>query len=104
MRTTPARLTSRTASAPDNAAGPAAHREDHKTIEHPAVGPITVDCDVLTDGDAELEIVIMTAVPGSPDENTLRLAAINGPVRTSRPVPQRPAGQQRQPPARSADR
>src|SRR5450631_3643926 len=31
-----------------------AHREVHKIVEHPAVGPITVDCDVLTDGDAEL--------------------------------------------------
>ncbi|MFL6143552.1 MAG: hypothetical protein ACJ72N_17030 [Labedaea sp.] len=31
----------------------ATHREDQKTIEHPSVGPITVDCDVLTDADAE---------------------------------------------------
>jgi transcriptional regulator with XRE-family HTH domain len=56
-----------------------AHREDHKTIEHPSVGPVAVDCDVLTDGDSELKIVIMTAVPGSADETTLRLAAIAGP-------------------------
>jgi transcriptional regulator with XRE-family HTH domain len=54
----------------------AAHREDHKTIQHPSVGPITVDCDVLTDGDSELKIVIMTAVPGSTDETKLQLAAI----------------------------
>jgi hypothetical protein len=60
----------------------AAHREDHKTIEHPSVGTITVDCDVLTDGDSELKIVIMTAAPGSPDETKLRLAVIAGP-----PVP-----------------
>ena len=60
----------------------AAHREDHKTIEHPSVGPVTVDCDVLTDGDSELKIVIMTAVPGSADETKLRLAVIGGP-----PVP-----------------
>ncbi|GGP17163.1 hypothetical protein GCM10012278_83890 [Nonomuraea glycinis] len=38
----------------------AAHREDHKTIEHPSVGPVTVDCDVLTDGDSDLKIVIST--------------------------------------------
>jgi hypothetical protein len=56
-----------------------AHREDHKTIEHPSVGPVAVDCDVLTDGDSELKIVIMTAVPGSADETTMRLAAIAGP-------------------------
>jgi hypothetical protein len=54
----------------------AAHREDHKTIDHPSVGPVTVNCDVLIDGDAELKIVIMTAVPGSEDETKQRLAAI----------------------------
>jgi hypothetical protein len=27
-----------------------------------------VDCDVLTDGDSDLKIVILTASPGSPDE------------------------------------
>ncbi|MFD9698223.1 helix-turn-helix transcriptional regulator [Lentzea sp. NPDC059081] len=58
----------------------AAHREDHKTIHHPSVGPVVVDCDVLTDGDTELKIVIMTAVPGSEDETKLRLATIAGPV------------------------
>ena len=57
----------------------AAHCEDHKTIEHPEVGPIIVDCDVLSGGDSELKIVIMTAVPGSEDETKLRLAAIAGP-------------------------
>lgn len=55
-----------------------AHREDHKVVQHPSVGPITVDCDVLTDGEAELKIVILTAVPDSPDETKLRLAAIAG--------------------------
>ncbi|MGH1556115.1 hypothetical protein ACRAWF_43080 [Streptomyces sp. L7] len=46
----------------------AAHREDHKTVRHPVVGAIDVDCDVLTDGDSELKIVILTAAPGSSDE------------------------------------
>ncbi|MEU7785551.1 helix-turn-helix transcriptional regulator [Amycolatopsis sp. NPDC049159] len=64
-----------------------AHREDHKTIEHPAVGPVTVDCDVLTDGDSELKIVIMSAAPGSEDETKLRLAAIVSPAITSRDKP-----------------
>lgn len=57
----------------------AAHREDHKTIEHPEVGPVTVDCDVLTEADSELKIVIMTTAPGTPDETRLRLATITGP-------------------------
>lgn len=30
-----------------------AHREDHKIVQHPAVGAIAVDCDVLTGGVAE---------------------------------------------------
>ncbi|GAA0453322.1 transcriptional regulator [Paractinoplanes deccanensis] len=54
-----------------------AHREDRKVVEHPSVGPITVDCDTLTDGDAELKIVILTAAPGSEDETKVRLAAIS---------------------------
>ena len=54
------------------------HREDRKIIEHPAVGPITVDCDVLTDGDAELKIVILTAAPDTEDETKLRLAVLSG--------------------------
>ncbi|MEU9452544.1 helix-turn-helix transcriptional regulator [Streptomyces sp. NPDC048277] len=50
----------------------AAHREDRKTVEHPRVGPVEVDCDVLTDGDSELKIVILSATPGSTDETGLR--------------------------------
>ncbi|MEV7083986.1 helix-turn-helix transcriptional regulator [Streptomyces sp. NPDC093516] len=61
----------------------AAHREDHKTIEHPAVGPVTVDCDVLSDGDSDLKIVIMTAAPGREDETKLQLTTVTGhPVAT----------------------
>jgi hypothetical protein len=37
-----------------------AHREDDKIVEHSAVGSIAVDCDVLTDGDAELKTVVLT--------------------------------------------
>jgi hypothetical protein len=53
-----------------------AHREDRKIVEHPAVGPVRVDCDTLTYGDAELKIVILTAAPGTDDESRLRLAAM----------------------------
>jgi transcriptional regulator with XRE-family HTH domain len=55
-----------------------AHREDAKTVEHPSVGPIAIDCDTLTDGDTEHKIVIMTAAAGSRDETNLRLAAVAG--------------------------
>lgn len=55
-----------------------AHRQDRKMIEHPAVGPITVDCDILTDGDSDLKIVILTAAPDTEDETKLRLATLSG--------------------------
>ncbi len=53
-----------------------AHREDLKVVEHPSVGPIMVNCDVLTDGDAERKIVVLTAAPGTEDETKLRLALL----------------------------
>ena len=56
------------------------HREDRKVVEHPSVGPVTVDCDVLTDGDAELKIVILTAAPDTADETNLRLVTVAGAV------------------------
>ncbi|MEC3998129.1 helix-turn-helix transcriptional regulator [Actinacidiphila sp. DG2A-62] len=45
----------------------AAHREDRKVVRHPDVGSVEVDCDVLTDGDSELKIVILTPSPGTAD-------------------------------------
>jgi transcriptional regulator with XRE-family HTH domain len=53
-----------------------AHREDRKIVEHPLAGSVTVDCDVLTDGDTELKIVILTAAPATEDETRLHLAAV----------------------------
>ena len=55
-----------------------AHREDHKIVQHPATGPIAVDCDVLTDGDAERKIVVLTAAPDTEDETKSRLAVVSG--------------------------
>jgi transcriptional regulator with XRE-family HTH domain len=54
------------------------HSGDRKVVHHPSVGPITVDCDILTDSDAELKIVIMSAVPDTEDESRLRLALVAG--------------------------
>jgi transcriptional regulator with XRE-family HTH domain len=56
----------------------ATHREDRKTIDHPSVGPLLLDCDVLTDGDLELKIVVLSAVPGTEEETKLRLALVAG--------------------------
>lgn len=60
------------------AGGVSAHREDHKIVEHPAVGPIAMDCDVIIDGDAELKIVILTAAPDTEDQTKLELAFLSG--------------------------
>ena len=54
------------------------HRHDRKVVRHPVVGPVTIDCDTLTDGEADLKIVIMTATPGSEDETKLQLALVAG--------------------------
>lgn len=54
------------------------HTEDRKTIRHPDIGDITVDCDVLGDSDTDLKIVIYTAVPGSEDETKLDLTRVTG--------------------------
>ncbi len=54
------------------------HAEDRKTIEHPTVGEITVDCDTLYAGDTDLKIVAMTAPFGSEDAGKIELARITG--------------------------
>ena len=49
-----------------------------KTVEHPEVGRLTLDCDVLTVSDSGLRLVIYTAEPGSPDESALRMITTLG--------------------------
>jgi transcriptional regulator with XRE-family HTH domain len=49
-----------------------------KTIVHPEVGPITLDCDVLTVAGSDLRIVVYTAEPSSPDADRLRLVQVIG--------------------------
>ena len=51
------------------------HREDRKTVHHPQVGAITLDCDVLTVHGSDLRIVVLTTEPGSADAD--RLAVVN---------------------------
>ncbi|MEW2133916.1 helix-turn-helix transcriptional regulator [Streptomyces sp. NPDC005435] len=46
-----------------------------KTFRHPAVGPVTVNCDVLHLPGRDQNVVIYTAEPGSPSEEALRLLA-----------------------------
>ena len=54
------------------------HAEDRKTIHHPVVGPITVDCDVLADTDTDLKVVVYTAAPGTEEQTKLDLVHVAG--------------------------
>lgn len=49
-----------------------------KTLQHPLVGPVTVNCDVLDITDRDQRVVIYTAAPGSPSEEALRLLSVVG--------------------------
>jgi transcriptional regulator with XRE-family HTH domain len=49
-----------------------------KTIVHPEIGPITLDCDVLTVAGSDLRLVVYTAEPSSPDADRLRLVQVIG--------------------------
>lgn len=53
-------------------------RTSNKTVHNPLVGDITVDCDVFTGGPGDQTIVVMTAAPGSPDEEKLDLLRVIG--------------------------
>jgi transcriptional regulator with XRE-family HTH domain len=56
----------------------AEHGSERKTIDHPDLGPIELDCDIVTVHGAELRLIIFTAEPGSPAADQLRLLAVVG--------------------------
>ncbi|MFB2582806.1 helix-turn-helix domain-containing protein [Herbiconiux sp. P15] len=56
----------------------AEHRSSRKTVTHTPVGPITVDCDVLTVPGGDLRVVVYTVVPGGEDEQKLDLLRVMG--------------------------
>jgi len=49
-----------------------------KTIDHPAVGRITLDCDVLIVAADDLRVMVYTAEPGTEDAESLALAVVLG--------------------------
>ena len=53
-------------------------RSSRKTVHTDLVGDIVVDCDTLTGGPGDQTIVIMTAAPGSEDEQKLDLLRVIG--------------------------
>jgi transcriptional regulator with XRE-family HTH domain len=58
------------------AVGP--HQSARKTIDHPEVGALTLDCDILSVAGSDLRIMIYTAEPGSQDAERLALLAVIG--------------------------
>ncbi|WP_276799896.1 helix-turn-helix transcriptional regulator [Cellulomonas iranensis] len=56
----------------------ARHASSRKTFTRSAVGPITLDCDVLSVPGSDLRIVVYTVAPGSADAATLELLRVTG--------------------------
>ncbi len=54
------------------------HHAARKTVDHPQVGALTLDCDVLTVAGSDQRIMIYTAEPGTPDAARLELLAVVG--------------------------
>ncbi|GAA1632357.1 helix-turn-helix transcriptional regulator [Nonomuraea maheshkhaliensis] len=53
-------------------------RASRKIVDHPQVGAITLDCDVLSVLGDDLRVMVYTAEPGTSDADRLRLLAVLG--------------------------
>lgn len=56
----------------------ASHTADRKSIDHPEVGLLTLDCDVLTVQGADLRVIAYSAEPGTGDAAKLALLRVIG--------------------------
>lgn len=54
------------------------HEPMTKTVEHPVVGPVTLDCDILAALGADLRIIAFSTPPGSESAERLRLLDVLG--------------------------
>ncbi|MFJ4622056.1 helix-turn-helix transcriptional regulator [Streptomyces sp. NPDC088812] len=54
------------------------HQSARKTVDHPHVGALTLDCDVLVVADNDLRVMVYTAEPGTQDAERLALLAVIG--------------------------
>ncbi|MGK5740666.1 helix-turn-helix transcriptional regulator [Micromonospora sp. URMC 103] len=54
------------------------HEAARKTVDHPRVGTLTLDCDVLTVAGTDLRIMVYTAAPGTADADRLALLTVLG--------------------------
>ncbi len=57
------------------AGGWSSHR---KTVLHPALGPLTLDCDTLHVPDADQLVIVYSAAPGTPEAEALALLRVIG--------------------------
>lgn len=55
----------------------AAHSSLVKTVRHPVVGDITLDCDVMTVPDSDIRLIVHTAATGSADAEKLALLRLD---------------------------
>ncbi|MGW0085397.1 MmyB family transcriptional regulator [Streptomyces sp. NPDC003393] len=54
------------------------HRSERKIVDHPHVGDVELDCDVLSVHGADLRVVVYTAAPDSEAADKLRLLTVLG--------------------------
>jgi transcriptional regulator with XRE-family HTH domain len=54
------------------------HEAARKTIDHPQVGAVSLDCDILTIAGSDLHIMVYTAEPGTEDAERLALITTLG--------------------------
>ncbi|MFT7869057.1 MULTISPECIES: helix-turn-helix transcriptional regulator [Amycolatopsis] len=54
------------------------HESARKTIDHPDVGPLTLDCDVLSVAGSDLRLMVYSAEPGTDAADRLALLGVIG--------------------------
>lgn len=53
-------------------------RAGSTTINHPELGPITLDCDVLQEPESDQSVLVYSAAPGTPSASALDLLRVTG--------------------------
>ncbi|WP_316745368.1 helix-turn-helix transcriptional regulator [Streptomyces sp. MK7] len=54
------------------------HQAARKTVDHPSVGALTLDCDILNVAGSDLRIMVYSAQPGTEDADRLALLNVIG--------------------------
>lgn len=67
------------------------HGGESKIIDHPIVGPIELDCDVLSVHGSDLRIIVFTAPHRSSASESLRLLSVIGTENLNAPTSLEPA-------------